>query len=161
IGSPLAALGDLADGGAPEYEGKQEEIISQWKENLVALAEKCPNVVVKIGGLLMPQLGHKLDQREVPASSEELATLFGPLYLFVIETFGPERCMFESNFPVDKVSTNYTILWNMFKRMTTGMPDADRLQLFSGTAKRIYRLDPGAIDNPGDKKRSSYVVSKV
>jgi L-fuconolactonase len=155
IGTPLAALGNLAGDGAPEYDGQQEAIIAQWKEHMTTLANECPNGVVKIGGLAMPQLGHGLEERDAPASSEELAKLFGPLYLWVIEQFGAERCMLESNFPVDQVSTSYTILWNMFKRVTGKLPEADRALLFSGTAKRVYRL--GAAESI----KSPYVVSKV
>lgn len=156
IGTPLAALGNLPEGEAPEYDGQQAAILADWKEHMSAIATECPNVAVKIGGLGLPHMGHGLDQRETPASSEELAELFGPLYLWVIQTFGAARCMFESNFPVDKVSGSYCVLWNTFKRITQGMPEADRRLLFSGTAKRVYRLGDAA------PKSSPYLVaSKV
>ncbi len=144
IGTPLAALGNLPDGEAPELDGQQAAILEEWKKHMSAIARECPNVVVKIGGLSMPHLGHSLDRRETPASSEELAALFGPLYLWVIQTFGAARCMFESNFPVDKVSGSYCVLWNTFKRISANLPEADRAQLFSKTAKRVYRLGDAA-----------------
>jgi predicted TIM-barrel fold metal-dependent hydrolase len=106
------------------------------------IASDCPNVFIKVGGWGMPHLGHGLQARERPITSEEAANLFKEPYLWVIKTFGAGRCMFEGNFPVDKVSMSYTVLWNAFKRMTkeAGLTDADRALLFSGTAKRVYRL---------------------
>jgi len=140
IGTPLASLGNLA--GAPEYDGKQAEILTRWKEGMTKIAKECPNVVVKVGGCALPQLGHGFDTREKPPTSEEVAACFKDAYLWTIETFGAARCMFESNFPVDKVSMSYTVLWNAFKRITTdaGLSESDRALLFSGTARRVYKL---------------------
>ena len=90
--------------GARGYEGKQDEIITEWKQHMTVLANECPNVTVKVGAGAFPSMGHGFETREKPPSSEEVAGLFGPLYLWVIETFTPRRCMFEGNFPVDKVS---------------------------------------------------------
>ena len=85
-GSPLAALGNYA--GAPDYDGKQAEIVAQWKDGLGLVAKECPNVFVKIGGFAIPQLGHGLEAREKPPGSEEVAALFKGLCLWTIETFG-------------------------------------------------------------------------
>ena len=138
-GAPIAALGDY--GPAPSYNGKQPEIIAKWKEEMGRIAKDCPNVFVKVGGF-MPQLGHSFDKREKPITSEELASAVSEMCLWTIQTFGASRCMFESNFPVDKVNISYTVLWNAFKRMTkdAGISDEDRGLLFSGTAKRVYRI---------------------
>ncbi|MBW2279869.1 MAG: amidohydrolase family protein, partial [Deltaproteobacteria bacterium] len=75
-----------------------------------------------------------------PPGSVELAEALSPWYLHVIERFGPDRCMFESNFPVDRASCSYTVLWNAFKRMSSGYSESERDDLFRGTARRFYRL---------------------
>lgn len=87
-------------------------------------------------------LGHGLCQREKPAGSAEIAELYKGMVLWTIETFGAARCMFEGNFPVDKCAMTYTVLWNVYKRITkdAGISDEDRALLFSGTAKKVYRL---------------------
>lgn len=137
-GSPLASLGNF--GGASDYDGKQEQIMSHWKAGLEILAKECPNVYVKVGGFAIPQCGAGLDSRDVPIGSEEAAALFKDMVMFVINTFGVQRCMFEGNFPVDKVSMSYTVLWNTYKRITQDMSEGDRAMLFSGTAKKVYKL---------------------
>lgn len=140
-GSPLCALGDydkVAD--KDKMKGKQNEIIDAWKSNLKKLADSCPNVFVKLGGLV-PGLGHGFDTREKPVGSDEVCEKFGPLCLFTIETFGTDRCMFESNFPVDKCSVGYRNLWNAYKKITKDLSAEDRVKLFSGTAKRVYGLE--------------------
>ena len=140
IGTPLAGLGNIS--GASSYDGKQDEIIAQWKTNMTTLARDCPNVTVKVGGCGLPMMGHGFEARDKPPTSEEVASVLKELYLWVIETFGAGRCMLEGNFPVDKVSMSYTVLWNALKRMTkdAGLSDADRALLFSGTARRVYGL---------------------
>jgi len=138
IGTPVGALGNVA--GAPECDGQQEAVIAQWKESMSAIAHTCPHVYVKVGGLALPMLGHGLTTRDKPASSEEVAALFSPLYLWTISTFGASRCMLEGNFPVDKVAMSYTTLWNAHKRITRDLPGEERGLLFSGTAKKVYRL---------------------
>lgn len=137
-GAPVAALGNVD--GAPEYDGKQGAIMASWKEAMRRIADECANVVVKIGGFVIPQLGLGLESRETPAGSEELADLLRGMFIWTIETFGCARCMMEGNFPVDKVAVSYTTLWNAYKRLTSGLTEADRALLFSGTAKRVYRI---------------------
>ena len=73
--------------------------------------------------------------------SAELAEATGPYYLHCIEQFGVDRCMFESNFPVDKASYPYGVMWNSFKRITQGFSAAERAALFHDTAARVYRID--------------------
>jgi len=125
--------------GVGPYEEKREEIFAAWKDDVAAIAE-CPNVVAKIGGLAMPDNGFGWNTRARPPSSDEFAEAQSRYYLHMIACFGPERCMFESNFPVDRLSIGYPILWNGLKKISSDFSDAEKDQMFSGTAKRIYRL---------------------
>jgi L-fuconolactonase len=125
--------------GVGPYAGKRAEILAGWKQDIVELA-KCPNVNVKLGGIGMTSFGFDLHERAVPPSSEALAAAWRQYVEPCIEAFGPERCMFESNFPPDKQSCGYTELWNAFKRITAGASAAEKQALYSGTAARVYRL---------------------
>eukprot|EP00930_Biecheleria_cincta_P043337 TRINITY_DN29776_c0_g1_i1.p1 TRINITY_DN29776_c0_g1~~TRINITY_DN29776_c0_g1_i1.p1 ORF type:complete len:380 (+),score=73.03 TRINITY_DN29776_c0_g1_i1:60-1142(+) len=100
VGGPLAGLGNYA--GAKTLDGKQEKILTKWKEDMTKLAKECPNVNVKLGGLGMPHFGGGWDLKDKPPTSEEVAKVIKEYILFTIEAFGASRCMFESNFPVDK-----------------------------------------------------------
>ena len=100
----------------------------------------CPNVHVKLGGLGMRMFGFTLHAGELPPSSEELAAAWRPYIETCILAFGPERAMFESNFPVDKGSCSYAALWNAFKHIAAGCSAAEKQALFAGTATRFYRL---------------------
>jgi predicted TIM-barrel fold metal-dependent hydrolase len=122
------------------YAGKREEVFKEWKRGIVALAS-CPNVVVKLGGLGMPRCGFGWYEQQTPPSSTELAEAMSPYYLWCVEQFGVDRCMFESNFPVDKTSYSYTVLWNAFKRITRDFSPEDRAALFHDTAVKVYRLE--------------------
>lgn len=121
------------------YAGKEDEVYEQWSKGISELAE-CPNVTVKLGGLGMPMCGFGWHERAAPPTSEEMAKAMSPYYLFCIDKFGPDRCMFESNFPVDKVSGSYPVLWNAFKRIAEGFSEEERKALFHDTAVRVYRL---------------------
>ena len=123
------------------YAGKRDEVFRDWQAGITTLAA-CENVVVKLGGLGMSICGFGWRERDKPPSSTELAEAFAPYYLFCIERFGVDRCMFESNFPVDKVSYSYTVMWNAFKRLTTDFSAGERANLFHDTAARVYRLLP-------------------
>jgi len=125
--------------GIGPYAGRRPEIFAEWKKTLRAVAD-CPNVVAKLGGLVMPLNGFGLHKRERPIGSVELAEATRDWYRHTIECFGVERCMFESNFPVDKVSVSYRVLWNSFKRITADFSAAERAALFHDTAVRVYRL---------------------
>lgn len=122
------------------YAGKNDEIFAFWKANLQKLAEQ-QNAVIKIGGLGMRMYGFDLRSRARPANSRELAELWKPYVETAIEIFGPDRAMFESNFPVDKGYFTYAACWNAFKRLTASASEAEKIDLYSGTAKRAYRLD--------------------
>ena len=125
--------------GVGPYAGKREAIFEQWKTGVAEVA-RCPNVVAKLGGLAMPDNGFGWNSRETPARSDELVEAQRPYYLHAIECFGPERCMLESNFPVDKLSVSYAVLYNGLKKLVADFSETEKDAMFSGTASRIYRL---------------------
>jgi L-fuconolactonase len=126
--------------GVGVHTGKLGEDFPHWQTAIRDLAKR-PNVSVKLGGLSMRTAGFGLREREAPLSSQELATLWKPYFETCLEAFGPQRCMFESNFPVDKVCVRYDTLWNAFKRLASSCSDAEKSSLFLDTASRVYRLD--------------------
>ncbi len=125
--------------GIGPYAGKREKVFGEWKRGIAKLAT-CPNVVVKLGGLGMPLSGFDWHERRIPVGSAELAEAMAPYCEFCIEQFGVNRCMFESNFPVDKQSYSYTVIWNAFKRIAKDYSLGERAALFHDTAVRVYRL---------------------
>ena len=125
--------------GIGPYAARQEAEAAQWRESIRSLAA-CPNVVMKLGGLAMRISGTRFHEADMPPSSETLAAAFGPRLLFAIEAFGAERCMFESNFPVDKASCSYAVLWNAFKRIVGSASPSQKRALFHDTAARVYRI---------------------
>jgi L-fuconolactonase len=126
--------------GIGPYAGKRDPSFEEWKRVVTELAS-CPNVMMKLGGLGMPRCGFGWHERANPPTSTELAAAMASYYLFCIDVFGAERCMFESNFPVDKVSYSYTVLWNAFKRICEGFSPKERSALFHDTAVKAYRLE--------------------
>lgn len=125
--------------GVGPYESSQHEAFLSWRADMAALARR-PNVCVKLGGLGMIVCGAKWHEGAVPPSSEQLAAAWRPYVETCIDLFGPARCMFEGNFPVDKAMFSYPVVWNAFKRLTAGLSVAERSQLFHGTAARFYRI---------------------
>ena len=125
--------------GIGPYAGRREELMPEWRSGIDAVAE-CPNVVMKVGGLGNPISGFDWHQRSFPPGSGELATAAAPYYLYCIEKFGANRCMFESNFPVDKQSCSYNVCWNAFKRLARDSSGTEQADLFHNTAARAYRL---------------------
>jgi predicted TIM-barrel fold metal-dependent hydrolase len=125
--------------GIGPYEGKRREIYARWKQDVAELA-RCPNVFAKIGGINMPVNGFDWHKRDAPPGSQELADATKDWYLHSIDCFGPDRCMFESNFPVDKASCSYAVLWNAFKRMAEPFSEQEKFAMFHDTAARVYRL---------------------
>lgn len=125
--------------GVGPYEGREEETFRAWRRDMAELAH-CPNVRVKIGGFGMIVCGPRWHERPQPPSSIELAAAWRPYVETCIDLFGPDRCMFESNFPVDKAMYSYATLWNAFKRLTAGMGEVERAALFSTTAVKTYGL---------------------
>ncbi len=122
------------------YRDRDDEVFERWSASMRQLA-RCPNVHIKLGGLGMRINGFGFDQNEKPPSSELLARTWKPWIETCIEAFGADRCMFESNFPVDKGSYSFAVGWNAYKRLTVGYSAAERKALFEGTARRVYRLD--------------------
>ncbi|MEO8714498.1 MAG: amidohydrolase family protein [Acetobacteraceae bacterium] len=131
VGGPL---------GIGRYDGRRDEVFAVWRPAIRELAT-CPNVHVKLGGLGMRINGFGFDDATDPPSSEMLAAAWRPYIETSIEAFGADRCMFESNFPVDKGSYSYAVCWNTFKRLASGASPSEKTALFSGTASRFYRLE--------------------
>ena len=121
------------------YSDVRPQVHATWLQGMRALAA-LPNVFVKLGGLGMRINGFDFHQAELPPSSEQLAQAWRPWMEPCLELFGADRCMFESNFPVDKGSYSYATCWNAFKRMTSGASAGERHALFENTASRVYRL---------------------
>ena len=125
--------------GIGPYAGKQDEIFPAWKDSVAELAE-CKNVYAKLGGLAMAINGFGFHKKERPATSDEVVEKTGRYHRHAIEVFGAERCMFESNFPVDKQSCSYHVLWNAFKKIAAELTNAEKDWLFHDTAVKAYRL---------------------
>jgi len=127
--------------GVGPYADRHSEVFAIWKANIRRLSE-LPNVTVKLGGLGMVLTGANWHERPVPPGSQELADAWRPWFDTCIEAFGAQRCMFESNFPVDKGMYSYRTAWNAFKRLVSDLSEAERAALFHDTAARIYKVAP-------------------
>jgi predicted TIM-barrel fold metal-dependent hydrolase len=134
----LNHLGGLTRVGP--YGNRDDEVLPAWRGGIAEVA-KCPNVNLKLGGIGMPRLGFDWHTRARPIGSEELATSMAPMMSYCIEQFGANRCVFESNFPVDKVSFSHHVLFNAFKRFSKSYSSSERAALFHNTAVRAYRID--------------------
>jgi predicted TIM-barrel fold metal-dependent hydrolase len=128
--------------GLGNYANRREEIFARWKASIADIA-KCPNVHVKLGGLAMRLLGYDFHERPTPPTSEQVASAWRPYIETCIEAFGPQRCMFESNFPPDKGQCSYQVIFNAFKRIAADYSEAEKTALFSKTAADVYRLELG------------------
>jgi predicted TIM-barrel fold metal-dependent hydrolase len=125
--------------GVGPYAGRRDEVFKQWKQDYAALSE-CPNVFGKIGGLAQGVNGYDWEKRDLPPTSDEIADVQSRYYLHAIECLGSDRCMFESNFPVEKESVSYHVLYNAFKKIAADFSEDEKDDLFRGTAVRAYRL---------------------
>ena len=121
------------------YANREDEVMAAWRRGIAAVAA-CSNVNMKLGGIGMPRTGFDWHERDLPIGSEELADSMAPLMNYCIEQFGPSRCMFESNFPVDKVAYSYNVMYNAFKRLSKGYSATERADMFHDTAARVYRI---------------------
>ena len=130
--------GPLGIGG---WATKPDEVMETLRSGLKILA-KCNNVFMKLGGIGMTRFGGHWNQLEYPPGSDQITERWGDLVRFIIDLFGPDRCMFESNFPVDGETVSYGVLWNAFKKMTTGYSPTERASLFAGTAREVYKIAP-------------------
>ena len=124
------------------YGNRDDEVLPAWRSGIAAVAQY-PNVNLKLGGIGMPRVGFDWHTRDKPIGSEELAVSMAPLMSYCIEQFGADRCMFESNFPVDKVSFSHHVLFNAFKRFSKNYSASERAALFHDTAARAYRINDG------------------
>lgn len=122
------------------YANRDDEVMPAWRAGVAAVA-KCPNIYLKLGGVGQPRYGFDWYTWEKPIGSEELADGLSPLMNYCIEQFGPSRCMFESNFPPDKVSSSYNVLFNAFKLLSKDYSASERAALFHDTATGVYRID--------------------
>jgi len=129
--------------GIGPYAGKRDEVFTAWRKDMQTLST-CSNVVVKLGGMGMRVFGFGHGENARPPTSEELALAWNPYVESLIELFGPSRCMFESNFPVDKGSCSYGVIWNAFKRICASASANEKNDLFQQTARRIYKLGEGS-----------------
>jgi predicted TIM-barrel fold metal-dependent hydrolase len=126
--------------GYGPYAGRKDEVFAAWKASMAELAA-CPNVSIKLGGMMMRLAAYDYNVVPRPPTSAELAAMWGPYIETCIELFGADRAMFESNFPVEKMGIGYLALWNAFKRVVSGASAEEKRALFSGNARRIYRLE--------------------
>ena len=126
--------------GMASYHGKLHERFDLWRAKIHEIA-KCPNVSIKLGGLAMSFAGLPDHGPAAGLSSEVLAAMWRPYIETCIEAFGPERGMFESNYPVDKWGASYAVLWNAFKHLTHGASADEKRELYAGTAARFYGLE--------------------
>ena len=121
------------------YANRDNEVLPAWRKGIEEMA-KCPNIVLKLGGVGQTRFAYGWDQLEKPIGSEKLAGELAPLMEHCIQQFGPDRCMFESNYPVDKISYSYNVLWNAFKRLSKGYSTTERAAMFHDTAARVYSI---------------------
>jgi len=125
--------------GVGPYKDRRAEILATWRTHMAVLAG-CDNVYLKLGGIGMPMFGIRWDRQDVPPTSEELAEPWRDELRFCIDAFGPDRCLFESNFPVDKRGCSYVVLWNAFKRIAADYTPEEKRDLFHDSAARAYRI---------------------
>lgn len=126
--------------GVGPYALEREQIFKAWQQDIATIAG-CSNVVAKLGGLAMPDNGFGWHTQAKPPSSDDFVAAQARYYHHTIECFGADRCMFESNFPVDRLSISYQVLWNGLKKIAAQYSNAEQDNLFYGTAERVYRLD--------------------
>ena len=126
--------------GYGRYAGKRDEVFADWKASVTELA-KCRNVTMKLGGMMMRLAAYDYMGLEAPPSSEQLAAHWRPYVETCVELFGADRCMAESNFPVEKMGIGFAALFNALKRLTAGCSADEKAAIFAGTARRVYRLD--------------------
>jgi predicted TIM-barrel fold metal-dependent hydrolase len=129
--------------GVGPYADRRAEVFAQWRAYITELAD-CRNLHIKLGGLAMAVNGFGFDRQALPPSSGEMAAAWRPYFEHAIETFGADRCMFESNFPVDKGMCAYPVLWNAFKRIAAGCSADEKAALFHRSAERFYDMPPVA-----------------
>jgi L-fuconolactonase len=131
VGGPL---------GLGPYAGKRDEIFPAWAKQIKLLGA-LPNTMMKLGGMAVRSSGYQFHLQSKPPCSDDLVRAWGPYVETCIQSFGPTRCMFESNFPVDKAMCSYPVLWNAFKKMISGFSSFEKREMLCGTAARVYKID--------------------
>jgi len=126
--------------GYGRYAGRRDQVFADWKRSVGELA-KCPNVTMKLGGMMMRLAAYDYGTLDAPPSSEQLAEHWRPYVETCLDLFGADRCMAESNFPVEKMGIGFAALFNALKRLTSGASVDERSAIFAGTARRVYRLE--------------------
>jgi len=126
--------------GVGPYEKARQAVFEEWRKSMQKLAT-LPNITIKLGGFGLKVMGHRYFESDLPPSSEQLARDWRPYIETLVEMFGADRCMFESNFPVDKGMYSYGVMWNAFKKICTACTPQQISDLFFNTANRIYSLD--------------------
>ena len=122
------------------YANRDDEVLPEWRRGAEEVAE-CSNIIMKLSGVRQVRYGYYWHDRETAIGSRELAEALGPLMNHCIQQFGPDRCMFESNFPVDKISYSYKAVYNAFKRLSMDYSVSERAAMFHDTAARVYNID--------------------
>ena len=125
--------------GYGRHFGHEKEVFTNWKASVTELA-KCPNVTMKLGGMMMRLAAFDYMALDAPPMSLELANFWRPYVETCVELFGADRCMAESNFPVEKMGIGFAALFNALKRLTAGASASEKAAIFAGTARRVYRL---------------------
>lgn len=126
--------------GVGYYADRRAEVFADWRRELALLAMS-ENVSIKLGGMAMPFNGYGWHEAASPPSAQDLVEAQGDFYAAAIDLFSPSRCMFESNFPVEKASVPYSTLWNAFKIIASAFTDEEKDEMFSASASRFYKLD--------------------
>jgi predicted TIM-barrel fold metal-dependent hydrolase len=140
MGTPIGLGGPFASYGHSPC--KRNAILQQWQEGMAKVAQ-CPNVSVKLSGFFMPVVGWGFHQLEQPPAHQQVLERYKPLVDFVLEQFGVSRCMFASNFPMDKVSLSLKELYDLYWDIVADLPAQDKAALFRENAARFYRIDVG------------------
>ncbi len=126
--------------GYGRHAGKQAEVFATWKTHVAELA-KCQNVTMKLGGMMMRLAALDYMALDRPPTSAELAEAWKPYVETCVELFGADRCIAESNFPVEKMGIGFAGLFNALKRICAGCSQSEKEAIFANTARRVYRLD--------------------
>lgn len=103
-----------------------DEYVAEWRKGMRLLAQR-PNLSVKISGFGF------IDRKWTVDSIR-------PWVVETIDMFGTDRCMFASNFPVDKMSRSYDAYWSAFDEITASFSDTERARLFHINAEKSYRI---------------------
>lgn len=138
LGSPIAYGGPHASHG--QDAAARERIVARWREDIEILAQR-EQLYAKLSGLFMPVVGWGVHERSEPPSVTEVVDRIGPMVEHALAHFGPQRCIFASNFPMDKVSLPWTTLYAAFAQLVQTRSEVERRALFHDNAVRFYGLD--------------------